>query len=432
MPVQNPREIAIFIASPGDLAPERKAFKDVIDELNKGFADGAGVKFTTLGWEDVLAVTGRRTQSVINLEVARCDFFILALHRRWGQEAPDSKYSSYTEEEFRLALERWEKTKSPEIVVFFKNVDPASRADPGDELKKVLAFRKALEGGRQTMFRRFSSEVEFAKEIDLHLRAFAKGEWKELDREVGAVDLSQSNIDALNKLTPDLTLVQAERTALALARAAVEAASRQNIEEATLLFSKACEGTTNLAILSAAAEFFRQIGDTASSGRLIHRQAAIAQDRRIAALYYMTLLPKGFMDGLMNQMIAAYPPEMVAEPREVFTEVFGQIEERMLDLMVKYYSTGEILELARFMASPEGQATVNKQPLMVAEMMEWGQREAQRVLTRRNPELYAAEPKTIDVTPGHQIVDARDVTAKAVETRDAPPSQRDAADGEDN
>jgi hypothetical protein len=63
MPEHMPREITIFMASPSDLTPERKAFRDVIDNLKAGFADGAGVKFTALGWEDVLAQTGRRAQS---------------------------------------------------------------------------------------------------------------------------------------------------------------------------------------------------------------------------------------------------------------------------------------------------------------------------------------------------------------------------------
>lgn len=40
------RTIRIFIASPGDLAVERRAFKDVIDELNGDFAIGARV----VGW----------------------------------------------------------------------------------------------------------------------------------------------------------------------------------------------------------------------------------------------------------------------------------------------------------------------------------------------------------------------------------------------
>ncbi len=57
---------------------ERRAFKDVIEELNDGFGDGAGVKFEALGWEDTLASTGRRSQGVINREIDRCDVFILA------------------------------------------------------------------------------------------------------------------------------------------------------------------------------------------------------------------------------------------------------------------------------------------------------------------------------------------------------------------
>lgn len=35
------RTIRVFIASPGDLVVERRAFKDVLDELNTGFGVGA-------------------------------------------------------------------------------------------------------------------------------------------------------------------------------------------------------------------------------------------------------------------------------------------------------------------------------------------------------------------------------------------------------
>lgn len=78
----------------------------MIDELNGGFGDGAGVRFVALGWEDTLATTGRRAQGMINQDIGRSDVFVLAMHRRWGQEAPDVKpYGSYTEEEFHRAME---------------------------------------------------------------------------------------------------------------------------------------------------------------------------------------------------------------------------------------------------------------------------------------------------------------------------------------
>ncbi len=103
------RTIRVFIASPGDLAVERAAFQQVLEELNAGFGDALDITFEPLGWEDTLASTGRRSQEVINREIDRCDVFILAMHRRWGQAAPDAQpYSSYTEEEFHRAFHRWQ------------------------------------------------------------------------------------------------------------------------------------------------------------------------------------------------------------------------------------------------------------------------------------------------------------------------------------
>ncbi len=72
------RTIRVFIASPGDLAVERAAFQQVLEELNAGFGDALDIKFEPLGWEDTLASTGRRSQEVINREIDRCDVFILA------------------------------------------------------------------------------------------------------------------------------------------------------------------------------------------------------------------------------------------------------------------------------------------------------------------------------------------------------------------
>ncbi len=173
------RVIRVFIASPGDLAVERRAFKDTIDELNAGFGRGADVEFVPLGWEDALSQVGRRAQSVINTDVDACDVFVLIMWRRWGQEAPDAEergFTSYTEEEFYRALARFEKSGAPTIFVFFKHIDPGQIADPGQQLAKVLEFRKKLEQTRQVLYRPFADENAFKQEIDRHLVAFARGE----------------------------------------------------------------------------------------------------------------------------------------------------------------------------------------------------------------------------------------------------------------
>jgi hypothetical protein len=69
-----------FYRFAGDLGVDRRAFKEVIDELNSGFGDDADVKFIALGWEDALATTGRRAQGVINCDIDRSDVFVLAMH----------------------------------------------------------------------------------------------------------------------------------------------------------------------------------------------------------------------------------------------------------------------------------------------------------------------------------------------------------------
>ena len=77
----NKRNIAVFIASPGDLEEERQQFRDAILQLNAGLGDGANIHFEALGWEDRLASPGHRVQGLINAEIDRCDVFILVMHR---------------------------------------------------------------------------------------------------------------------------------------------------------------------------------------------------------------------------------------------------------------------------------------------------------------------------------------------------------------
>ena len=169
------REIKVFIASPNDLPAERQAFRDVCDELNRGFGEGADCRFIPLGWENTLSSVGRRSQAVINQDIDACDVFILAMWRRWGQPAPDSDFDSYTEEEFHRALDRFKKDGMPVIFVFFKYIDPGQIADPGAQLQKVLSFHRELEESRTVIYRKFKDDATFRDEISNHLCAFAKG-----------------------------------------------------------------------------------------------------------------------------------------------------------------------------------------------------------------------------------------------------------------
>ena len=276
------RQISVFIASPGDLSNERRHFRDAIHQLNVGFGDGADVEFEPLGWEDTLASTGRRSQAVINEEIDRSDVFILAMHRRWGQSAPDAKpYSSYTEEEFHRALERFKKEEKPEIFVFFKRVDAESEADPGPQLKRVMDFRKQLEETRQVLYHYFKDEESFVAEVDRHLRAYAKGELPKSDRQRDVVVLPLAALDEIEKAkrlaiekmkeaeeardAEKESLLKIEAMQLQLAEDAANLSKEGKIEYARQKFAELVTETMDLRVLFLGYEFYYRTGDLDSA-----------------------------------------------------------------------------------------------------------------------------------------------------------------------
>jgi hypothetical protein len=396
------KEFRVFIASPGDLSPERKVFKDTIDKINQGYGQGAKIKFVAYGWEDELATTGFRVQSVINKQIDQTDVFVLVLHRRWGQKAPDSKYSSYTEEEFYRAYSRWGKMKKPVIMIFFKNIDGSSLADPGSQLKKVLKFKKQLKS-LNVLHKSFATETDFGDQLNNHLRAFAEGRWEILNEDITKIEISENNIKSQIKSEsqikhkikkknnngdiqtrsdsqsiPDQTLVLAERESLVLARAAIRSVNAGNIDDAKVLFAKASEGTTNLSILSVAVEFYRQTGDIDNANQLIRRLSAITNDREIAATHLLRLFPpnyfKDMQNSILQQMTASLKEEEIGMLYDIYTELTtrGIWEKFFVDVMIRNYSTEEIMALAQLYSTAAGQSIVFKQSMVTIEAMQFG------------------------------------------------------------
>ncbi len=290
-----PRKIRVFIASPSDLESERLVFRNICQELNEGFGDGAGIRFEPLGWEDTLSSVGRRNQSVINQEIDCCDVFVLVLYRRWGQRAPDSRFSSYTEEEFHRALDRLRHTKAPEIFVFFKHVDPGQMADPGPQLKRVLSFRAELENTRQVIYRMFSDDEQFGREVDQHLRKFAKGNLPprdlapqplilpiELRQQIRAAqEDAERQADRAKKsdLFAAESLARADSLALTLAERAAAAAAEGRIEQARQDFAKAVVDTSSRQVLELASKFYHNTGELHAAKQLLMRHLALLGNR---------------------------------------------------------------------------------------------------------------------------------------------------------
>jgi len=128
----------VFVASPGDLGDERRALREVVEQINAIYSKETEWRIELLGLEDTLPGTGR-PQELINTDLDKADLFVGCLWQRWGSSSGEDGKTGF-EEEFERALERHDRTRSPEMWLFFKEVDPQRRADPGQQLQKVLEF----------------------------------------------------------------------------------------------------------------------------------------------------------------------------------------------------------------------------------------------------------------------------------------------------
>jgi hypothetical protein len=160
--------LTVFLASPSDLADERKKAFQVAAEVNESIKRWDWW-IDLLGWEDTLPGYGR-PQAMINRDVERCDLFIGLLWRRWGTSpAQDSRFSSGFEEEFSIARSRREHAISPEIWMFFKTVEPAQTADAGTQLQNVIKFRESLITSKAIFFKEFEDVNDWEKKLRSYL-----------------------------------------------------------------------------------------------------------------------------------------------------------------------------------------------------------------------------------------------------------------------
>ena len=172
-----PEEIAlyrVFISSPGGLNEEREAFRDVINNYNETEAIHRGVQFFPMGWESTLGGMGR-PQSYINEDVRESDYFVLLLWDRWGTPPGSAEngneYTSGTEEEYHVAKECFgdSEARMRQIVAFFKAVEERHLSDPGEELRKVLNFKRGLEEKRELYYTNFDELESFKDRLRAHL-----------------------------------------------------------------------------------------------------------------------------------------------------------------------------------------------------------------------------------------------------------------------
>jgi tetratricopeptide (TPR) repeat protein len=151
------RPIYVFIASPGDVPDSRSSVRYAVERINKLVAKDNGFLLEHIGWEDIPPGKRERTQDNINPHVDAASIFVGILHRRFGR--PTQIAESGTEEEYNRIEKRWkDEDPKPEVLMYFKKIPDEQSADPGEQLQKVLAFKKRVE--KTCLYKEYESEHE--------------------------------------------------------------------------------------------------------------------------------------------------------------------------------------------------------------------------------------------------------------------------------
>ena len=138
-------KLRIFVASPGDVKEERDALDRVVAELNLtalNLISDVSVTIELVRWETHTFPEMGRPQGVINEQIGSYDIFVGIMWKRFG--TPTGVAGSGTEEEFRIAYQRWVKEKSPKIMMYFREPPPLKLLEEIDQYRKVVQFRDEL------------------------------------------------------------------------------------------------------------------------------------------------------------------------------------------------------------------------------------------------------------------------------------------------
>ncbi len=157
--------VKVFLASPGDLKDERIEAHDVVEELNRLHGESLGYHIELVGWEDVISQS-QRPQAAINRDLDQCELFIGMLWERWGTPPDNSgNYELGFEEEFERSATNYARVRKPEICLLFKDVESSRLRDPGEQLKKVMAFRERLIAEKKILFETFADTRTLGQKV---------------------------------------------------------------------------------------------------------------------------------------------------------------------------------------------------------------------------------------------------------------------------
>jgi site-specific recombinase XerD len=167
--------LRVFVASPGDVQPERDSIDDVVAELNRGIAKDRSLHLEIFRWETD-AYPGfhpEGSQGLIDAisGIEDCNLLIGIFWKRFGTPVRDAK--SGTEHEFRKAYEAWKSRGQPQIMFYFKQQEfyPKTRQEL-EQMGRVIDFKSAYP--EEGLWWTFTDQAQFEKLVRQHIAGFIR------------------------------------------------------------------------------------------------------------------------------------------------------------------------------------------------------------------------------------------------------------------
>jgi tetratricopeptide (TPR) repeat protein len=327
MPVQM-KAYRVFIASPGGLDAERRKFNEILSEYNRIDGYARGIIYIPVGWEETLGGVGR-PQSFINDDVKKCDYFLLLLWDRWGSrpsaDNDSSPFTSGTEEEFSVAKGNLHDMQKPmrDIIILFKSINERQLADPGEQLQKVLDFKKNLEETKEFYFRTFDVLEKFEYFVRQHLAQWTRDDENGIDKNeprggpgspaetltpAGSDDVKVETLPCKEKGTAKQTTEEIQK--------AWKLAEEGKLTEAENLFAKSVVYSSSPKTLNDYAVFLKRIGRI-NQAEMMHQRGVelseLSGDFRSLAANLCNLGSVYLSRGLFDKAEETYNKSLVIE-----------------------------------------------------------------------------------------------------------------------
>lgn len=199
--------LELFVASPGDVAKERQAVQAVVTEIQRTIGPVLQINIRPFLWEHDLGPGAHPEgpQGLVDAQsnLAKCDILVGIFWNRLGTPTADGKTG--TEHEFWQSFARWQRERSPHIMLYFSQKPIQQTPDNIAQANLLLAFKQSLP--KDVFSWKYKKPQQFEKLFREHLTRHVMHVWHERGRPADVVRFADSNLK-LGLITSSADLIR--------------------------------------------------------------------------------------------------------------------------------------------------------------------------------------------------------------------------------